>query len=586
MPQVGERRVGRTETVEWDGARWTPVPHQASGAEGGYHPGLADSEHPGLAALKGFISGGATGLPTAARIAQFGLIPLLTGGMSIPAQMAIGAGSQGMADLADRAADDPNAPQDFGSFMTRAATGAIGPAVVGGGMKLLSKVPGAALAVASRMPGKIGLAAKAATALRAGMPEAEGAAAAGYTPSRPKTISYSNRPGAASGDIPTASGWQEPHAVDTDLVSTLDRYMPNTSRATAAETSSVGAGRVPYARPQAVEPPALEGLDRYMPNSGAPAAAESTSIGAGRTPFARPQVRPSAEDVAKASQYGIPDSLASLDGDAITAAPKPMTVLEQLRAGIDPTKISTTAPVATEADYAARAASMAPRSAPASAAATRAVATAPAPIPAPVPTPRINASLAALEPAEQGIADVGLFRSGAGLPGQMTPSELKGIEDFGQGVYDAELGMVLPKTPAFDYEGAANYYNDIPAPGPGVDLMYGNAEVPEGVVSNLDDLLKIRRGGAPALEPLPNPADVPAALETLPATTRTPVSMQALGDDDGYTAFSKMVDDMAANTSDEQFAREVGTGKSKRWSQKDYKRMGYTTPSRYPEISR
>jgi len=548
MPQVGERRVGRTETVEWDGSRWTPVPHQASGAEGGYHPGLADSEHPGLAALKGFISGGATGLPTAARIAQFGLIPLLTGGASIPAQMAIGAGSQGMADLADKAAGDPNAPQDFGSFMTHAATGAIGPAVVGGGMKLLSKVPGAALAVASRMPGKIGLAAKAATALRAGMPEAESAAGAGFSPRVPKTISYSNRAGAASGDIPTASGWQEPHAVDADLVSTLDRYMPNTSRATAAETSSVGAGRVPYARPTEI------------PKGSAPASLSALEGG---------------EAAAEAAP-------------AAAAAPK--TIKEMLAAGMDPSKIPVTAPIASEADYAARAASMAPRSAPASAAATRAVATAPAPIPAPipapVPAPRINASLAALEPAEQGIADAGLFRSGAGLPGQMTPSELKGVEDFGQGVYDAELGMVLPKTPKFDYEGAANYYNDVPAPGPGVDLMYGNAEVPEGVVSNLDDLLKIRRSGPPSLETLPNPADVPAALETLPASTRTPVSMQALGDDDGYSAFSKMVDDMAANTSDEQFAREVGTGKSKRWSQKDYKRMGYTTPSRYPEISR
>lgn len=548
MPQVGERRVGRTETVEWDGARWTPVPHQASGAEGGYHPGLADSEHPGLAALKGFISGGATGLPTAARIAQFGLIPLLTGGASIPAQMAIGAGSQGMADLADKAAGDPNAPQDFGDFMTHAATGAIGPLVVGGGMKILSKVPGAALAVASRMPGKIGLAAKAATALRAGMPEAEGAAAAGFTPSRPKTISYSNRAGAASEDIPTARGWQEPHAVSMDAGAPVPA-----SRAAGTGTS-------------------FSVLDE------APAAAGGTTSSGW-------SMRAPAQSVQALEQSGAAAAPAAAEQAA------PLTIKEMLAKGMDPSKIPVTAPIASEADYAARAASMAPRpmpvrpptsTPPASAVATRAVSTAPAP----VPTPRINASLAALEPAEQGIADAGLFRSGAGLPGQMTPSELKGMEAVGDGVYDAELGMVLPKTPKFDYEGSMNYVNDVPAPGPGVDLLYGNADVSEGAVSNLDDLLKIRRGGPSSLETLPNPADVPAALETLPASTRTPVSMQALGDDDGYAAFSKMVDDMAANTSDEQFAREVGTGKSKRWSQKDYKRMGYTTPSRYPEISR
>jgi hypothetical protein len=113
-----------------------------------YSPGLADSEHPALATVKGFLSGAATGLPTAARIAQVAL-PVVTGGTSIPVQMAIGAGAQGLADLADRAAGDPSAPQTATGALAHAATGAIVPGGVGGARLAVDAVKPLAAKVAS-----------------------------------------------------------------------------------------------------------------------------------------------------------------------------------------------------------------------------------------------------------------------------------------------------------------------------------------------------------------------------------------------------------------------------------------------------
>ncbi len=140
MPQVGEIRRGSTESVQWDGSRWQPVEHQPQGEDAGFLSDLYHgvTEHP-LDTLKGFLQGSATGLPTAARIAQVAL-PFVTAGASIPAQMAVGAGTQALADIADGVAGDPSAPKTFGDFLTHAATGAVAPGILGGAAKLVKAV--------------------------------------------------------------------------------------------------------------------------------------------------------------------------------------------------------------------------------------------------------------------------------------------------------------------------------------------------------------------------------------------------------------------------------------------------------------
>lgn len=136
MPQPGEIRRGATETVQWDGSRWNPVDDQTSAASsdsgvGGFLSDLYHgvTEHP-LDTLKGFFQGAAQGAPTATRIAQVAL-PLATGGTSIPVQMAIGAGTQAVADLADKIAGDPSAPSSLTDALEHAATGAIAPGILG-----------------------------------------------------------------------------------------------------------------------------------------------------------------------------------------------------------------------------------------------------------------------------------------------------------------------------------------------------------------------------------------------------------------------------------------------------------------------
>jgi hypothetical protein len=137
MPQVGERKTVGGVTGEWDGQTWrqvqagTDAPSNSGGFLSDLYHGV--TEHP-LDTLGGFMKGAATGLPTAARIAQVTL-PFVTGGASIPVQMAIGAGSQGLADLADQVAGDPNAPQSFPGAVAHAATGAIVPGVFGAATK-------------------------------------------------------------------------------------------------------------------------------------------------------------------------------------------------------------------------------------------------------------------------------------------------------------------------------------------------------------------------------------------------------------------------------------------------------------------
>lgn len=178
--------------------------------------GLTGSEHPVSTWLKGFAQGGAEGLPTAARIAQVAL-PFATGGASIPAQMAVGAGTQALADLADRAAGDPNAPQTFTDYLTHAATGAILPGVIGGAGKAISAL--APLASKGTTGGLIGAGLGGYEGYKRGgvMGGVEGAAlgTAGGSVLANKLGKLSQAVRGLKNEVPAAEG--------------LERYMPNTS---------------------------------------------------------------------------------------------------------------------------------------------------------------------------------------------------------------------------------------------------------------------------------------------------------------------------------------------------------------------
>jgi hypothetical protein len=129
MPQIGEVRKGASESVRWDGARWQPQGNPNVSAVP-----ASETDNPWIARMKGFLSGAASGLPNAAKIVQVAA-PFVTGGASIPLQMAIGGGTQALADLTSRAAGNSDAPQTFSDLLLRAAEGAAIPGVLGGAMK-------------------------------------------------------------------------------------------------------------------------------------------------------------------------------------------------------------------------------------------------------------------------------------------------------------------------------------------------------------------------------------------------------------------------------------------------------------------
>lgn len=105
----------------------------------GYQPGLADSQHPALAAVKGFFSGAAdaaTPGKIGAGVALASALP--TGGMSIPAAALLAGGTDALAEALRVHYNTPHAAQSFPEAVGNAAESAA-PAVLG---QLAGKVPG------------------------------------------------------------------------------------------------------------------------------------------------------------------------------------------------------------------------------------------------------------------------------------------------------------------------------------------------------------------------------------------------------------------------------------------------------------
>lgn len=189
MPQVGETKTVNGVTGRWDGQTWRKVDAAPADTSGqGYHPSLADSDHPFISALKGFVSGAAN----AATPGKIGLLSALAIPGAGEAALA-GAGATTGLDLLRSYFDEPNAPKTGGQYVRDEVESAL-PAVVGGVTnKIVGAIPDAGLAIASKVPGKIGLAAKVLQAARAAAPEAADVAgdASGFRPSVPKTVNWS-----------------------------------------------------------------------------------------------------------------------------------------------------------------------------------------------------------------------------------------------------------------------------------------------------------------------------------------------------------------------------------------------------------
>lgn len=133
QPQVGEIRRGATETVKWTGDRWEPIIVDPSD-EKGYHPGLADSEHPWLARLKGFFSGAAEAatpakIGTAATLAT----ALPSGGLSVPAAAILATLAESGAEAGRLHYDTANAAKTFPQAAMRAVEAGAAP-VIGAGL--------------------------------------------------------------------------------------------------------------------------------------------------------------------------------------------------------------------------------------------------------------------------------------------------------------------------------------------------------------------------------------------------------------------------------------------------------------------
>ncbi len=163
MPEKGEIRRGATESVQWDGSRWTPlasarpstVDNPTSFGWLDAVPGLRDVlnlpsnivkgaealpdvarglVHEPAATLKGF-AGGASEAATPGRV---GLLALLSGGATLPAALGA-AGGEALAEGGRVATDAPNAAQTFPEAAGNVLEAASVPAVAGA----LKAVPGA-----------------------------------------------------------------------------------------------------------------------------------------------------------------------------------------------------------------------------------------------------------------------------------------------------------------------------------------------------------------------------------------------------------------------------------------------------------
>lgn len=315
MPDINERRSAHGETRQWDGTAWRPVPAGPSSepsTAGLFSGGLSMldqkpneptsaltdlyhgiTEHP-MDTLKGFFRGGAEGLPAAAKVIQTTgpmIAAGLTGGASIPLQMAVGGGSQVAADLLGKAVGDPDAPQTFGDFIKRAGTGAAIPAAFAGTIRGAQAIgrgaPGAidgALGLASHVP-VVGKYAKVARVLRgigsdAVAPEAQTGlqpVAAQIGPPAYKAPGYrsSEVPGSSfkpAGAPPPAAVPESP--LPQSSMADVDRYMPNTPA--TSRLNSAMAVHEPMPQSSASQ------VDRYMPNSGGAAVESATPPRAAR----------------------------------------------------------------------------------------------------------------------------------------------------------------------------------------------------------------------------------------------------------------------------------------------------------------
>lgn len=131
MPQPGETRTVNGTTGQWDGQTWRRV---ASGntapadpsAVAGYHPGLADSEHPILSALKGFASGAAEAT-TPAKVGTLAALAIPGAGEAA----LTAAGVQAISDFVKTHFGTANAPKTFGDAARNTAGAALGAGIKG-----------------------------------------------------------------------------------------------------------------------------------------------------------------------------------------------------------------------------------------------------------------------------------------------------------------------------------------------------------------------------------------------------------------------------------------------------------------------
>src|SRR6202049_4756252 len=155
-PMLGERRVGKTETVEWQGDQWAPVQHDpnvAPGGSAGYHPGLNTSS--GNAMLQGFLSGSA-GEVTPGKVGTIAALAgaLPSGGASLLPLAAGAAGAMGGAEAVQSHYGTPNAPQSGMEALGGMLEAGAAPIVSGA----MAKAPGMLASLPAKVSGAGGAA--------------------------------------------------------------------------------------------------------------------------------------------------------------------------------------------------------------------------------------------------------------------------------------------------------------------------------------------------------------------------------------------------------------------------------------------
>lgn len=234
MPAQGEIRRGATESVQWDGTRWAPVPVQPSSWLDSV-PGLRD-----IAALPSNLFAGAKALPDVARglvhepaetlkgFAQgaseaatpdrVGLLSLLTAGATVPAALAA-AGGETAVQATRLATDAQNQPQSLPDAAGEVATAAAIPLSAAA----LKAVPGAV----ERMGGSRNVATR-----------TIGAGFGGYEGYR-----YGGIPGAVLGAV---AGFKAPDLVGSRTLRALRSVVGDVESAAPPATD---ASEIPVTRP-------------------------------------------------------------------------------------------------------------------------------------------------------------------------------------------------------------------------------------------------------------------------------------------------------------------------------------------------